>query len=144
MDQAPIRELNSRMVFLPQIDQVDYGGYWFYTFLHFVEKNCVSAPKFFGPEMNFRLLMSLDYIDSAPLFWKFSIIFSSNRPGGLVGFDLYYVGFRKFWFPSWCRPAGAFLDIFRLNCTATKLVGPWADFSKFISGAVLFGGSFCC
>ncbi|MEB2785365.1 hypothetical protein [Algoriphagus persicinus] len=55
-----------------------------------------SEPVNFGPKINsefdeFRPIVS----DS----WEFSnqvMIFSSNRPGGLGGFDLYFVGIPKF------------------------------------------------
>jgi hypothetical protein len=71
-----------------------YGGYDLYYSQR--TSNGWSEPINFGPKINsefdeFRPVVS----DS----WEFSnqvMIFSSNRPGGLGGFDLYFVGIEKF------------------------------------------------
>lgn len=70
------------------------GGYDLYysTF----EDGQWSAPVNFGPTINspedeFRPILIEEYVDVA----KFMMIFSSNRPGGKGGYDLYFVGIDK-------------------------------------------------
>lgn len=71
-----------------------YGGYDLYYSL-FVNGEW-SEPENFGPEIN------SEYDEYRPIFSKFEyyfkndlMIFSSNRPGGHGGYDLYYVGIDK-------------------------------------------------
>lgn len=66
-----------------------YGGYdlWYSE----KENNSWSTPKNFGPKINSK------YDEYRPIFIKFRfqdfnlMIFSSNRPGGKGGYDLYFV-----------------------------------------------------
>jgi hypothetical protein len=91
-DQAPYVS-KSRMVFASDRSG-GYGGYDLY-FSDFDGKNW-SQPQNFGPEMNSEFDEFRPIIDPAPYFENSVMIFSSNRPGGLGGFDLYYVGIPKF------------------------------------------------
>ena len=50
-----------------------------------------------GLEINTEFDEFRPIIDSAPYFENSVLLFSSNRPGGLGGFDLYFVGIPKFW-----------------------------------------------
>jgi hypothetical protein len=72
-----------------------YGGYdlWYSVF----EEGTWSAPVNFGPAINtaydeFRPIIIPTWPE---LFLNDMLIFSSNRPGGKGGFDLYYTGLNK-------------------------------------------------
>lgn len=86
--------VNNIMVFTSNRDG-GYGGYdlWYSVF----EDGTWSAPVNFGPAINtpydeYRPII----IPTRPeLFLNDMLIFSSNRPGGKGGFDLYYTGLNK-------------------------------------------------
>lgn len=86
--------INNMMVFTSNRNG-GYGGFdlWYSVF----EDGAWSAPVNFGPEINtaydeYRPII----IPTQPeLFLNDMLIFSSNRPGGIGGFDLYYVGMNK-------------------------------------------------
>lgn len=85
--------IGNRMVFTSN-RAGGYGGFDLYYSI-FVNGSW-SAPENFGPEIN------TEYDEYRPVFKVFQyyfkndlMIFSSNRPGGLGGFDLYYVGIDK-------------------------------------------------
>ncbi|MBC6367187.1 PD40 domain-containing protein [Algoriphagus sp. AK58] len=70
------------------------GGYDLYYSVY--SNGNWSTPQNFGPTINspqdeFRPILS-----DHPQFKNRLMIFSSNRPGGMGGFDLYYVGIPKF------------------------------------------------
>lgn len=72
------------------------GGYGGYDLYYSLNKNGVwSVPINFGESVN------SEYDEYRPIvlrFWKFDnnlMIFSSNRPGGKGGFDLYHVGIKQ-------------------------------------------------
>ena len=54
-----------------------------------------SAPVNFGPAINSSADEYRPVVFQAPMFENNLIIFSSNRPGGKGGFDLYFVGISK-------------------------------------------------
>ena len=54
-----------------------------------------SEPVNFGPAINTQYDEYRPIIESIPGFTNDFMIFSSNRPGGKGGFDLYYVGVKK-------------------------------------------------
>jgi len=76
-----------------------FGGYDLYYSIF--ENGTWSAPVNFGPRINsssdeYRpVLKSIDSRDFTDVFTNDFMIFSSNRPGGKGGFDLYYVGVPK-------------------------------------------------
>jgi len=86
--------LDNRMVFSSN-RQGGYGGFDLYYSVY--SDGVWSAPVNFGPEIN------SEYDEYRPVikiltkyyFTNDFMIFSSNRPGGLGGFDLYYVGIDK-------------------------------------------------
>lgn len=85
--------LGTRMVFSSNRSG-GYGGYDLYYSLYVNGE--WSEPENFGPEIN------SEYDEYRPIFSKFEyyfkndlMIFSSNRPGGLGGYDLYYAGIDK-------------------------------------------------
>ncbi|WP_075350432.1 PD40 domain-containing protein [Algoriphagus marinus] len=55
-----------------------------------------SDPVNFGPSINSAQDEYRPVVSDHPDFSNRLMIFSSNRPGGLGGFDLYYVGILKF------------------------------------------------
>lgn len=91
-DQAPYVS-KSRMVFASDRPG-GYGGYDLY-FSDF-DGESWSEPKNLGSEFNTEFDEFRPIIDSAPYFENSVLLFSSNRPGGLGGFDLYFVGIPKF------------------------------------------------
>lgn len=91
-DHAPFIN-KSRMVFASD-RKGGYGGYDLY-FSDF-DGSTWSQPQNFGPEINTEFDEFRPVIDIAPYFKNSIMIFSSNRPGGLGGFDLYFVGIPKF------------------------------------------------
>lgn len=91
-DQAPFVS-KSKMVFASDRPG-GYGGFDLYS-SDFDGQNW-SAPKNMGPEINTEFDEFRPIIDSAPYFENSVLLFSSNRPGGLGGFDLYFVGIPKF------------------------------------------------
>jgi len=84
--------LGDFMVFTSNRDG-GYGGYDLYYSIY--DNGEWSLPINFGDKINTQ------YDEFRPIVreqWDFSndiMIFSSNRPGGLGGFDLYYVGIKK-------------------------------------------------
>ena len=91
-DQAPFVS-KSRMVFASDRPG-GFGGYDLY-YSDFNGSNW-SQPQNFGPEINSEFDEFRPIIDAAPYFENSVMIFSSNRTGGLGGFDLYYVGIPKY------------------------------------------------
>jgi len=87
-DHAPFVS-KSRMVFASDRPG-GYGGYDLY-YSDFVGSKW-SQPQNFGPEINTEFDEFRPIIDPAPYFKNSVMFFSSNRPGGKGGFDLYYVG----------------------------------------------------
>jgi hypothetical protein len=70
-----------------------YGGFDLYYSL--LVNGKWSAPVNFGPAINTTSDEYRPIIKSMPGFTNDFVIFSSNRPGGKGGFDLYYVGVKK-------------------------------------------------
>ncbi|MEP0713083.1 hypothetical protein [Algoriphagus sp.] len=71
-----------------------YGGYDLYY--SFKTDSGWSEPVNFGPNINSDKDEYRPIVSENPGFSNRLMIFSSNRPGGLGGFDLYYVGIPKF------------------------------------------------
>jgi len=118
MKSSSLRESKSRWFFALSRSVVDHGGYE-NLILHDFEwkKNCVSAPKFWVPEMN----SEFDELD--PILTQNAIIFEKNSVNDLssskstreawVGLKFVLLwGFPEVWFPSMMSPAGAFGYIF--------------------------------
>jgi hypothetical protein len=91
-DHAPFVS-RSRMVFASDRPG-GYGGYDLY-YSDF-DGNNWSQPQNFGPEINSEFDEFRPIIDPAPYFRNSVMLFSSNRPGGKGGFDLYFVGIPRF------------------------------------------------
>ena len=70
-----------------------YGGFDLYYSL--LVNGKWSAPVNFGPKINTAYDEYRPIIKPMPGFTNDFMIFSSNRPGGKGGFDLYYVGVKK-------------------------------------------------
>lgn len=70
-----------------------YGGFDLYYSL--LVNGKWSAPVNFGPAINTAYDEYRPIIKPVPGFTNDFMIFSSNRPGGKGGFDLYYVGAKK-------------------------------------------------
>ena len=70
-----------------------YGGYDLYYSQ--LEESGWSSPVNFGPKINTEYDEFRPITFYAPKFDNDLMVFSSNRPGGLGGFDLYYVGIPK-------------------------------------------------
>ena len=73
------------------------GGYGGYD-LYYAQKTSTgwTDPVNFGPKINSEYDEYRPVVSDAPDFSNRLMIFSSNRPGGLGGFDLYFVGIEKF------------------------------------------------
>ncbi len=73
------------------------GGYGGYD-LYFSKKTVSgwSEPVNLGPQINSAYDEYRPVVSSHPEFTNQLMIFSSNRPGGMGGFDLYFVGIEKF------------------------------------------------
>lgn len=73
------------------------GGYGGYD-LYYSQKtsNGWTEPINFGPKINSEFDEYRPVVSDHPEFANRLMIFSSNRPGGLGGFDLYFVGVEKF------------------------------------------------
>lgn len=73
------------------------GGFGGYD-LYYSQKtaNGWSEPVNFGPKINSESDEYRPVVSEHPEFNNRLMIFSSNRPGGLGGFDLYFVGIPKF------------------------------------------------
>ncbi len=67
-----------------------YGGFDLYFSYH--NNGNWSEPVNFGSRINTEFNEYRPYVKQMPNFTNDFMIFSSNRPGGLGGFDLYYVG----------------------------------------------------
>ncbi|WP_111670821.1 TolB-like translocation protein [Algoriphagus litoralis] len=91
-DQAPFIS-KSRMVFASDRPG-GFGGFDLY-YSDFDGQNW-SMPKNMGPEINTEFDEFRPILDPAPYYENSILLFSSNRPGGLGGFDLYFVGVDKF------------------------------------------------
>ena len=90
-DKCPY--INGNLMVFTSNREGGYGGYDLYYSIY--ENKTWSDPVNFGPEINseydeYRPLTAYVYDYKNDL-----MIFSSNRPGGLGGFDLYYVGIPK-------------------------------------------------
>ena len=71
-----------------------YGGYDLYYSLK--TGSGWSEPVNFGPKINSEFDEYRPVVSDAMEFSNRLMIFSSNRPGGMGGFDLYFVGIPKF------------------------------------------------
>lgn len=71
-----------------------YGGYDLYY--SFRSGDGWTEPENFGPKINSEFDEYRPVVSDAMGFENQLMIFSSNRPGGLGGFDLYFVGIPKF------------------------------------------------
>lgn len=71
-----------------------YGGYDLYY--SFRSGDGWTEPENFGPKINSEFDEYRPVVSDAWEFENQVMIFSSNRPGGLGGFDLYFVGIPKF------------------------------------------------
>jgi hypothetical protein len=73
------------------------GGFGGYD-LYYSQKtaNGWTVPINFGPKINSEFDEYRPVVSEQPEFSNRLMIFSSNRPGGLGGFDLYFVGIPKF------------------------------------------------
>ncbi|TFV93556.1 hypothetical protein E4S40_15020 [Algoriphagus kandeliae] len=71
-----------------------YGGYDLYY--SFRSGGGWTEPENFGPKINSEFDEYRPVVSNAMGFENQLMIFSSNRPGGLGGFDLYFVGIPKF------------------------------------------------
>ncbi len=73
------------------------GGFGGYD-LYYSQKtaNGWTKPVNFGPKINSEFDEYRPVVSDHPDFANRLMIFSSNRPGGLGGFDLYFVGIPKF------------------------------------------------
>ncbi|QYH40936.1 MULTISPECIES: hypothetical protein [unclassified Algoriphagus] len=71
-----------------------YGGYDLYY--SFRSGDGWTEPENFGPKVNSEFDEYRPVVSDAWEFENQLMIFSSNRPGGLGGFDLYFVGIPKF------------------------------------------------
>lgn len=91
-DHAPFVS-KSRLVFASDRPG-GYGGYDLY-YSDF-DGNSWSQPQNFGPDINTEYDEFRPIIDPAPYFKNSVMLFSSNRPGGKGGFDLYFVGIPRF------------------------------------------------
>jgi hypothetical protein len=72
------------------------GGFGGYD-LYYSQKtsNGWTEPVNFGPKINSEFDEYRPVVSDHPDFANRLMIFSSNRPGGLGGFDLYFVGIPK-------------------------------------------------
>jgi WD40-like Beta Propeller Repeat. len=71
-----------------------YGGYDLYY--SFRSGDGWTEPENFGPKINSEFDEYRPVVSNAMGFANQLMIFSSNRPGGLGGYDLYFVGIPKF------------------------------------------------
>jgi Tol biopolymer transport system component len=73
------------------------GGFGGYD-LYYSQKTADgwTDPVNFGPKINSEFDEYRPVVSDHPEFANRLMIFSSNRPGGLGGFDLYFVGIEKF------------------------------------------------
>ncbi|MFN4000019.1 hypothetical protein [Algoriphagus sp.] len=73
------------------------GGFGGYD-LYYSQKtaNGWTEPVNFGPKINSEFDEYRPVVSDHPEFANRLMIFSSNRPGGLGGFDLYFVGIDRF------------------------------------------------
>lgn len=71
-----------------------FGGYDLYYSMK--TANGWTDPVNFGPKVNSEFDEYRPVVSDHPEFANRLMIFSSNRPGGLGGFDLYFVGVPKF------------------------------------------------
>lgn len=73
------------------------GGFGGYD-LYYAQKTADgwTEPVNFGPKINSEFDEYRPVVSDHPEFANRLMIFSSNRPGGLGGFDLYFVGIEKF------------------------------------------------
>lgn len=91
-DQAPFIS-KSRLVFASDRPG-GFGGFDLY-YSDFDGQNW-STPINMGPEINTEFDEFRPIIDPAPYYENSVLLFSSNRPGGKGGFDLYFVGVDNF------------------------------------------------
>lgn len=87
-DKCPIVYLNI-MVFTSNRPS-GMGGYDLYYSIY--RKGVWGAPKNFGPGINTEYDEYRPVLGAHALFTNYFLIFSSNRPGGKGGFDLYFTG----------------------------------------------------
>jgi hypothetical protein len=90
-DKCPY--INENMMVFTSNRPGGYGGFDLYYSLMVNGK--WSTPVNFGPAINTPYDEYRPIIESIPGFTNDFMIFSSNRPGGKGGFDLYYVGIKK-------------------------------------------------
>ena len=82
--------INGELIVFTSKREGGYGGYdlWYAK----VEADGFGEPVNFGPEINTEYDEFRPIVSYAQLFHNDLLIFSSNRPGGQGGFDLYYTG----------------------------------------------------
>lgn len=85
--------INGKLLVFSSNREGGYGGYDLYYSLH--ADTVWSAPVNFGPKINTASDECRPVVFLSPYFKNDLMVFSSNRPGGLGGFDLYYVGITK-------------------------------------------------
>jgi hypothetical protein len=90
-DKCPY--INGNLMVYASDSRSGYGGYdlWYSVF----ENGEWSVPNNFGPRINTRYDEYRPAIESFPDSENDLMIFSSDRPGGKGGFDLYYAGISK-------------------------------------------------
>ncbi|MCK5821534.1 MAG: PD40 domain-containing protein [Bacteroidales bacterium] len=87
-DVCPL--INGKLIVFSSKRDGGYGGYdlWYAT----VREDGFGEPVNFGPKINTEYDEYRPIVMYAQLFDNDLMIFSSNRPGGKGGFDLYYTG----------------------------------------------------
>lgn len=85
--------INGKLLVFTSKRSGGYGGYDLYYSI--LGESDWSEPVNFGPSVNTEYDEFRPVIFFAPKFENDMMIFSSNRPGGKGGYDLYYVGIDK-------------------------------------------------
>lgn len=68
-----------------------------------------------------------NYEDKCPFFYKNVLLFASNRPGGMGGYDLYYSVFKN---KNWSSPVNMGPDINTSSDEFRPVMGPSTDFNN--------------
>ncbi len=85
--------INGNLLVFASKREGGFGGYDLYYSKH--DGNEWQTPVNFGPKINSEYDEFRPVVFYAPYFTNELLIFSSNRPGGSGGYDLYYVGIEK-------------------------------------------------
>ena len=85
--------INGKLMIFASKREGGYGGYDLYYSI--IGENDWSEPVNFGPKINTEYDEFRPIAFYAPKFDNDLMVFSSDKPGGFGGFDLYYVGIDK-------------------------------------------------